>query len=172
MRPIPQHLASDKPMGSEIELHPWNTFLRETLNRRLSKEVKARSISVSGIARVTSTCTGQQANDGEDIAIVADTSLVHVGTMQGWSTRFDSFVIANTSSSLSWPIHRALEERKTPSACGQDLPVGRPLQLLILDDFNPIVVGIKDKCHVLHPAVCQPLLPLHVLLIHEFARRV
>ena len=66
-------------------------------------------------------------------------------------------------------------------------PVARLLQLLILDDFNPVVVGIEherlclvsilvllrkaiETYHVLHPAICQPLLPIDTLALEVFTR--
>ena len=74
----------------------------------------------------------------------------------------------------------------------RSLVVARRLAVrLVLDHFDPVVVGVcegqsvhadknhlcmvqltKDKCNVLHPAIRQPLLPLHTLLFEPLASRI
>jgi len=53
-----------------------------------------------------------------------------------------------------------------------NLPVCSSLQLLILNNLNPIVVRIEDKCHVFHATICKPLLPVNTLVIKALACRI
>lgn len=49
------------------------------------------------------------------------------------------------------------------------LPIASFLQLLILDDLDPVVIRVQNKGHILHPAIGQPLLPVHLFILHELA---
>lgn len=42
------------------------------------------------------------------------------------------------------------------------LPVAAPLQRLVLNHLNPVVVWVQDKRHRSHPAVSQTLLPVNI----------
>lgn len=51
----------------------------------------------------------------------------------------------------------------------QHLPIGSLLKLFVLNDLNPIVVRIKNKCHILHSAISQSLLPIDALFLKALA---
>ena len=42
------------------------------------------------------------------------------------------------------------------------LEVGLAREALVLDNLDPVVVGVQDKGDILHAAVRQPLLPVDV----------
>jgi hypothetical protein len=52
------------------------------------------------------------------------------------------------------------------------LPVCPTLELLILDDLDPVIVRVKDKRHILHATICQPLLPVYSQILKTLASSI
>jgi hypothetical protein len=52
------------------------------------------------------------------------------------------------------------------------LPVRSSLQLLILNDLDPVIVRIEYKCYVLHAAICKALFPVYAQILEPLARCV
>ena len=52
------------------------------------------------------------------------------------------------------------------------LPIAGSLYLLVLDDFNPVAIRVKNEGNVLHATVCQALLPTYSLVVETLARGV
>lgn len=42
------------------------------------------------------------------------------------------------------------------------LPIAGTFQRLVLDHLDPIAIRVKNESHILHPPVCQTLLPVHI----------
>lgn len=49
------------------------------------------------------------------------------------------------------------------------LPVSSVLELLVLNNLNPIVIRIKHKCYILHASISQTLLPVNTLVLESLA---
>lgn len=49
------------------------------------------------------------------------------------------------------------------------LPVSTALELFVLNDLNPVVVGIEHKSNILHASICQALLPVDTLVLESLA---
>lgn len=50
------------------------------------------------------------------------------------------------------------------------LPVPSALNPLVLHHFNPISIGIQNKCDVVHPPISQALLKVHLQRLEAVAR--
>lgn len=66
-----------------------------------------------------------------------------------------------------WFNHRV--DKYIPSV---RLKVLLPRKSLVLHNLDPISVGIKQKGHILHPAVRKPLLPVNIQAFKSRARRI
>lgn len=56
--------------------------------------------------------------------------------------------------------------------CTRNLPLSPLLQLLILNNLNPISIRIQQKRHILHPPIRKSLLPLNLQIIESLTRSI
>lgn len=42
-------------------------------------------------------------------------------------------------------------------------------KLLVLDNLNPVTIGVQQKRDVLHPSICQSLLPANLEILEPLA---
>lgn len=42
-------------------------------------------------------------------------------------------------------------------------------KLLVLDNLNPVTIGVQQKGNVLHASVCESLLPADILILKSLA---
>ena len=79
---------------------------------------------------------------------------------------------------ISWQVAPSISENSSHSrASYRSIPVVRLNSILvavpvILDNLNPVSVGVQQESHVAHPAIREPLLPVALEVLEPLAGSV